>query len=343
MRTYELNSLTITVNHNKIKTMKREMKAVVLAAGKSKRMKSNISKVVHKILGKEIINFLLDSLVESGFNETDIIIVAGKNIDELKKVVQRKVQYSVQEEQLGTSDALLSAREYIHDFTGDLLVTPGDNPYITSQELKKLIAHHREIQSQCTFISAVFPYTPPPYGRIIRNENGEVTGVLEEIDATPEQLKIHEVNSSIYMFDNKVVFPLLFEIDNNNKKGEYYLTDIIKLLKDRNYKIDAVKTDDYIISIGINNRWELQEAQKRFNESILKQLAFEKGVTILQPETVTIEYGVEIGKDTIIYPSTYVASGTRIGSNCHIGPFVYLKGVEIKDNDTVRYEKRENR
>lgn len=321
--------------------MKKQIKAVVLAAGKSKRMKSGVTKMVHKILGKEIINFLLDSLVECGIEETDITVVVGKNADELKKVVKRNVNYAVQKEQLGTADALLAAKEYIRDFTGDLLVTVGDNPYITALELKRLINRHREIGSRCTFISAVFPFTPPPYGRIIREKTGAVTGVVEEIDCTPEQLKIWEVNSSIYMFDNRVVFPLLFEIDNKNEKGEYYLTDIIYLLKDRNHKIDAVKTEDYFISIGINNRWELQEAQKRFNEDNLKQLALEKGVTILQPESVTVEYGVEIGRDTVIYPSVYIASGTTIGTNCEIGPFVYLNGVRIKDNETVLYEKRE--
>lgn len=321
--------------------MDKEIKAVVLAAGKSKRMKSGFSKVVHKILGKEIINYLLDSLVGVGIDESNIILVCGENIDEIKAVVSRDVQYALQKEQLGTAHALLSAKEYIQDFTGDLLVTIGDNPYITAEELHKLIARHREIQSQCTFISAVFPSKPPPYGRVLRSEKQKVTGVVEEIDTTPEQLKIQEVNSSIYLFDNGVVFPLLFKIGNNNSKGEYYLTDIIALLNERNQTIEAVKADDYFISIGINNRWELQEAQQKFNESHMKQLALEAGVTILQPESVTIEYNVEIGKDTVIYPSTYIASGTRIGKNCQIGPFVYLKGVEIKDNEIIRFERRE--
>ena len=321
--------------------MKQKIKAVILAAGKSKRMKSGFTKVVHKILGKEIINFLLDSLAEAGIDESDIIIVCGKNIDEVEKVVKKDVQYAIQEEQLGTADALLSAKEHIKDFTGDVLVTVGDNPYITGSELEKLISRHREMQSQCTFISAVFPFTPPPYGRVVRSENRDVIGVVEEIDATPEQLKIREVNSSIYLFDNNVVFPLLFKIGNNNAKGEYYLTDVIELLKKRHYRIEAVQAEDYFISIGINNRWELQQAQKKFNETRMKQLALLKGVTILQPETVTIEYDVEIGKDTVIYPSTYIASGTTIGSRCHIGPFTYLKGVEIEDGETVRYEKRE--
>lgn len=319
----------------------KELKAVVLAAGKSKRMKSIRSKVVHEILGKKIINFLLDSLIEAGVDEHNIIIVCGENIEEIRSSVKKEVNYVIQKEQLGTCDALLSAKEFIKDYMGDLIVTVGDNPYINSCELEKLISNHKKKGSECTFISAVFPGVPPPYGRVLRNEKNEVIDVIEEIDATEEQLKIREVNSSIYIFNNRIVFPLLYEIDNKNEKEEYYLTDIIKILKRRNFSVDAVIADDYFVSIGINNRWELQQAQERFNRENLKRLSIENGVTILQPETVYIEYNVNIGRDTIIYPSTYIGSGTKIGKDCKIGPFVYLKNVEIKDNEEVSFEKRE--
>ena len=248
-----------------------------------------------------------------------------KNIDEVKGIVKRDVAYAIQENQLGTGDALLSAKDHIHDFTGDLLVTAGDNPYITSVELKKLIDEHRNTGADCSLSSAVFPETPPPYGRIIRDESQAVLGVVEEKEATPEQLKIREVNASIYMFNNEVVFPLLSQIDNNNSKGEYYLTDIIEILKNRDHRIEAVIADDYFVSIGINNRWELHEAQQKFNLARLKELAVDQGVTIMQPETVTIEFDVEIGQDTVIYPSTYIAAGTRIGENCRDRAF-YLSG-----------------
>ncbi len=314
---------------------KHSMKAVILAAGKSKRMKSGFSKVLHKIMGKEIINFLLDSIIEAGIDESDICIVCGDNLNDVQRIVKRNVKYTVQEQQLGTADALMAANDFIREFKGDLLVTVGDNPYITPKELKKLIAHHQEKRAECSFISAVFPFTPPPYGRVIRDENRNVLGVVEEIDASPEQLAIREVNSSIYLFKNEITYPLLSLIDNNNAKSEYYLTDIIKLLKDRHFQVEAVPTDDYFISIGINNRWELSEAQKKFNEAHLKYLSLEKGVTILQPDSVTVEYGTEIGQDTVIYPNTYIATGTIIGSNCKIGPFVYLENIKIKDNSTV--------
>ena len=322
--------------------MKQEIgtKAVVLAAGKSKRMKSKHSKIVHKILGKEIINFLLDSLVESGIREEDIIVVCGDNIDQVRPAVKRNVQFAIQEEQLGTAHALLSAAEYIKDFEGELLVTVGDNPYIIASEIKKLMDYHRANYSACTFISAIFPHTPPPYGRVIRDAGGRVMNVVEEIDATPEELAIREVNSSIYIFNNKKVFPLLYNIDNKNAKNEYYLTDIIKILQNIGEPIFATPAQDYVISIGINNRWELQEAQTRFNRENLQRLALEEGVTILQPDTVTVELDVTVGQDTVIYPSSYIAGGTKIGCDCRIGPFAYLSGVAVGDGETVAYEKR---
>lgn len=311
-----------------------------MAAGKSKRMNSRHSKVLHKILGKEIINFLLDSLIDSGIAEDQIVIVCGDNLEQVQQAVKRDVRYCIQKVQRGTAHALLSAREHLNDFIGDLLVTVGDNPYITAKEFRKISAFHRQKKSKCTFISALFPHRPPPYGRIIRDSNGEVIDVVEEIDATLGQLKIREVNSSIYMFDNRAVYPLLYEIGNDNEKGEYYLTDIVKILRKHHHRIHAVTADDHFVSIGINNRWELQEAQKRFNDENLRRFALEKGVTIMQPDTVTIEFDVEIGPDTEIYPSTYIAAGTRIGEGCRIGPFTYLAGVEVKDGESVSFEKR---
>ena len=168
--------------------------------------------------------------------------------------------------------------------------------------------------------------------------------IREAIEAslqlTPEQLEIREVNSSIYMFDNAIVYPLLSQINNNNIKGEYYLVDIIGFLKERNYSVYASVAKNHMISVGINNKWELQEAQEQFNQEHLKKLALEDGVTCLQPATITIEYGVKIGRDTIIYPSTYIGAGTTIGQDCRIGPFTFLQGVEVTDGQVIISEKR---
>jgi bifunctional UDP-N-acetylglucosamine pyrophosphorylase/glucosamine-1-phosphate N-acetyltransferase len=221
------------------------------------------------------------------------------------------------------------------------LVLVGDNPYITAGALQKLIAQHRQSRAKCTLISAVFPGNPPPYGRIIRNEQGEVQGIVEEKDASSAQRQIREVNASIYLFDNRVVFPLLAQIDNHNLKKEYYLTDIIAILQRENLQVQAVQAADCAIAIGINNRQDLQAAHAKFNCQ-LQQTLLENGVTILQPETVTIEHDVEIGRDTVIYPCTYLAAGTRIGKNCSIGPFVYLKDANINDNEKIVLAKKES-
>lgn len=320
--------------------MKQATKAVVLAAGKSTRMKSGISKMAHRILGKEVINYQLDSLVASGLQEEDIILVIDPANQSLKDVIRRNVCYAYQRQQLGTAHALLCAKELIEDFGGDLIVTVGDNPFITSADFCKLIEKHRKSGSDCTLITAVFPDQPPPYGRILRDRHHRVTGIIEEKDATAEQLKIREVNASIYLFDNRTVFPLLGLIKNENRKKEYYLTDVIKILNTRNRKISTVLADDCYVSFGINTRWDIQEAQKIMNHRKLKFLAAERGVTILQPETVTIEIDVDIGRDTVVFPFSYIAGKTEIGENCQIGPFAYLKDTKIDDNSHLSFQKK---
>ncbi len=317
----------------------RRLSVVILAAGKSKRMNSSKSKIVHKILGKEIINYLLDSLINAGIEEERIILVAGKNIDEIKSAVSKNVRYAIQEKQLGTADALLSAESEFYGKADDLLVVVGDNPYISKSEIERFVKRYYEQEVDLLLLSALFPQKPPPYGRLIRDKNGSLLSVVEEIDATQSQLKIREVNSSVYLFNLETIFPLLKKIDNNNSKREYYLTDIVKLSIDQGLKADAFAAENFRVSIGINNRWELAGAERDFNLLNLKKLAEDCGVTILNPETVTIEHDVKIGRDTVIYPNVYIAGGTVIGKNCKIGPFVFLKGSNLPDNSSVSFKK----
>ncbi len=320
--------------------MTDRIKAVVLAAGRSTRMKSDLSKVLHPILGREIIRYLLDSLLECGLEPEDIVIVVGDNRDEVEKAIGSRCRYARQHEQLGTAHALLSAAGQVASHDGDLLVLVGDNPYITAVELRKLIDGHRRHHASCTFISAVFPGDIPPFGRVIRDQEGHVQRIVEEKDASPEERRIREVNASIYLFDNPAVFPLLSRIGNDNAKKEYYLTDIIEILNRENLKVEAVQAEDCDIAIGINDRRDLQAAQKKFNGRNQRRLMLEGGVTILQPETVTIEHDVEIGRDTVIYPCTYLGAGTRIGCNCVIGPFACLKNVRIADGEKLDFIKK---
>jgi bifunctional UDP-N-acetylglucosamine pyrophosphorylase/glucosamine-1-phosphate N-acetyltransferase len=320
--------------------MTDRIKAVVLAAGKSTRMQSELSKVLHPILGKEIIRYVLDGLLGCGLEAEDIVVVAGDNKAGIERLIGGGFRCVLQKEPLGTAHALLSAAGLVAAHPGDLLVLVGDNPYVTGAELKGLIARHRQVRAHCTFISAVFPDSPPPYGRVVRDVQGRIQKVVEEKDASPEELRIREVNASIYLFDNPAVFPLLPRIGCDNAKSEYYLTDIIGILNRKKLKVEAVQAEDCDVAIGINDRWDLQEAQRKFNLRNQLRLMREGGVTILQPGSVTIEQDVEVGRDTVIYPGTYLAAGTRIGKNCVIGPFAYLKNVRIGDGERCDFIKR---
>ncbi len=320
--------------------MTDRIKAVVLAAGKSTRMKSDLSKVLHPILGREIIHYLLDSLLACGLEAEDIVVVVGDNRAEVEKAIGSRFLYARQHEQLGTAHALQSAAGQVASHDGDLLVLVGDNPYITAVELRKLIDSHRQQHASCTFISAVFSGDIPPFGRVVRGRQGQVERIVEEKDASPEERRIREVNASIYLFDNPAVFPLLSRIGNHNAKKEYYLTDIIAVLRREGLTVEAMPAADCDIAIGINDRADLQEAQKKFNSRNQRRLMLEGGVTILQPETVTIEHNVEIGRDTVIYPCTYLAAGTVIGKNCTIGPFAYLKNIRIADGEKWDFIKK---
>lgn len=321
--------------------MTDRIKAVVLAAGKSTRMKSSLSKVLHPILGREIIRYLLDSLRECGLDDSDIVIVVGDNQGEIEKALGSGFLYARQREQLGTAHALLSASAQVAAHDGGLLVLVGDNPYITAAELQRLIAGHKRSQSACTLISAVFPGAVPPFGRIVRDAQGRVERIVEEKDASPAERDIREVNASIYLFDNPIVFPLLSRIGNNNAKKEYYLTDIVAILRQRELTVEALTARDPDLAIGINDRRDLQLAQAKFNCRNQERLMREGGVTILQPDTVTVEHDVEVGSDSVIYPNTYLGAGTRIGRGCAIGPFAFLKNVRIRDNEKISFEKRE--
>jgi len=322
---------------------KRDIKVVILAAGNSTRMKSSKSKILHKILGREIINFTIDAVINAGISIEDIIIVAGENKDELEKILDKKINYVIQKQKLGTAHALLTAYELLKDKVCDTLVLVGDNPYITTKEIKNLIDFHRKKEADATLITAVFPKQLPPYGRIIRDEQDEITAIIEELDATPVQREIREVNASIYLFKNEIVLELLKKINNDNKKQEYYLTDIIGILKKNNKSVQGVIAKDYRISIGINDRWELQKAGNYFNLKLMKDLSLNSGVTFINPDTTTVEVDVKIGKDSVIYPSTYISKGTVIGENCKICPFVYLKeNTIIPQNSKVEYKMVKN-
>ncbi len=312
--------------------------AVILAAGKGTRMKSNINKLLHEISGKPLVKYIADTAVEAGIEKN--ILVVGKNKNEIKRELGDNFEYAVQNEPLGTGHAFGSAKSFLKGFTGDVCVLSGDAPFLTAKIIRNLIQKHRKTKSDATIITTIFPETPP-YGRIIRDSTGKIIRIVEAKDATLNELKIREVNTSHYCFKADVVLPLLSEIKSKNVQKEYYLTDIIEILAIRKYKIENLQVDDYHVVIGINNREDLSFALKlmylRKNIELMKT-----GVSIIDPSSTYIDNTVKIGIDTTIYPFTFIEKNTKLGSNCVIGPFTKITNSIIGKDCQIQYASIDN-
>jgi bifunctional UDP-N-acetylglucosamine pyrophosphorylase/glucosamine-1-phosphate N-acetyltransferase len=237
--------------------------SVVLAAGKSTRMKAGTNKVLLPILGKPMIRYQLEALRAAGIEK--VFLIVGFQAEQVKAELGNEVDYVLQAEQKGTGHALIQARKKLLSLGRDLdvVVTVGDNPYLTPEILLDLIHLHGQSGAAATIVTAVFD-TPPPYGRVVRNGRGRVLKAVEDFDATPEEKLIKEVHVSIYCFRASVVLPLLDEIRNDNAKKEYYLTDIIGILTGHGNKVETLVSNNPHITLGINTPEDLAEAEKYF-------------------------------------------------------------------------------
>lgn len=296
--------------------------ALVLAAGQGKRIKSDLPKVLHKVCGKEMLKHVIDSIRNSGIDDIDVII--GKGAELVKeKTSDKKVSYSLQAEQLGTGHAVKCAQEFLKDKKGVVAIFTGDTPLIKQDTIERLVGDHIKNKNAATILTAIVK-DPTGYGRIVREDNN-VSKIVEHKDCNEEELKITEMNSGIYCFDIELLVKALNKLNNNNEQGEYYLTDVIEILKSQGKVIGAVITD-YEETIGINSRVQLAQAEEILKNRInLKHM--ENGVTLIDPKTTYIGIDVKIGKDTIIYPNNILEGNTEIGSNC-----VIYQNSRIKDS-----------
>jgi bifunctional UDP-N-acetylglucosamine pyrophosphorylase/glucosamine-1-phosphate N-acetyltransferase len=237
---------------------------IVLAAGLGKRMKSNLAKVLHKICNKPMIEYVLDTL--SFFLSSKIIVVVGHQAEKVIKLLKdRKVEIVVQQEQLGTGHAVAQTSKLLADFEGDILVLCGDTPLLKSNTLQRLIHIHQQSKATITILTATLP-DPTGYGRIITDSSGRVCEIIEDKDANQLQKSINLVNTGTYCFKSKKLFPALKKVTNDNKQGEFYLTDVVGILKSEGEKIVAIEAHDPIEVMGINTQDDL----KRAEEIILK-------------------------------------------------------------------------
>lgn len=305
--------------------------AIILAAGQGTRMKSKLPKVLHKVAGKPMLGHVLDTLKTAGIKRQ--IVVLGHGAELIEEWLPQGIAVVYQREQLGTGHAVLQAKELLKDTTGKVMIVCGDTPLLQASTLKGLLNKHINTNAQVTILTADIA-NPQGYGRIIR-ENNQVKAVVEEKDATNEEKVVTEINTGSYCFNSQFLQDYLGKLTNNNAQGEYYLTDLIKLAKDANLKVEAFLLEDIRESLGINNRIQLAEAEKILKARVLEKLML-AGVTIVDPQSTYIEDTVEIGPDTIIYPGTILEGRTLVGEDCLIGPGVRMVDSVIGNNCKVQ-------
>ena len=309
--------------------MENNIMAIVMAAGKGTRMKSKKSKLVQKIYGKEIVKRAVENAQRAGIN--DIVAVVGYMKEEVMAVLGDSVKYAYQEEMLGTGHAVLQAKEFLKGKKGKVLVLNGDVPLIRPETLNKLVEKSIENKEYATLLTAIYD-NPTGYGRIVRDEGGNIEAIVEEKDTTPSQKEIQEINAGIYCFDIEELLVALDQIKPDNAQGEYYLTDVIQIMNEKGLKTGAVIVEDNTEILGINDRIQLEMLTKvlqmRINTEHMK-----KGVTIEDVNSTYIYDDVEIGMDTVIHPNTTIKSGVQIGEDCEIGPNAYIReGCKLADN-----------
>ena len=298
-------------------------KAIILAAGKGTRMKSEFLKVLHEVAGKPIVNYVIDTVKKVGIN--DIILVVGHQSELVKKITSyTPLTYALQEEQLGTGHAVMQTEPYLTlDKDEEVIVLAGDCPLISKETLVNLIETHQESNALATVLTTIMD-NPGSYGRILRGKMGTIIGIKEAKDCTPEEYQIKEINTGIYCFKTKFLFDALKKITNKNVQNEYYLTDVIKILKEEGDAVSAYCTKNVNEALGINTRMDIAEINKIIYQN--NNLHFMKeGVTIIDPNTTFIDSTAKIGQDTVIYPFTFIEGAAEIPEHTVIPPHSHIK------------------
>lgn len=309
--------------------MKRQdLAAIVLTAGKGTRMKSNRAKVLHEIAGKPMLYFPLQAARQAGFVRTQVVV--GHQAEEVRAAVaDAGVGFVEQAQQLGTGHALLCAADAMSNFSGTLLLLCGDVPLLRAETLQEMLETHHKEQAAVTVLTAELD-NPTGYGRIIRDD-AAVLRIVEEKDATAEEKLVKEINTGTYLFDAQFVFSALREVGCENAQGEYYLTDVVAAAVKAGLPTRAVVLDDPDEAMGINDLRQLSEAttlmRQRINDELMRS-----GVTMLDPATVYVDVGVEIGTGTLLHTNVMLRGETTIGSDCVVEMGVVVDESRIADN-----------
>ncbi len=312
--------------------------AIILAAGQGTRMKSPLPKVLHPVAGHPMIVRILSNCLSAEFNEARVVLGHGHQlvqsvIEPFAKQVQSQIniQFHQQKSQLGTGDAVKAAD--VNTIEGDVVILNGDHPLITIHDLKNFIADFRKQELDLAVVSVELDQ-PKEFGRIFR-QAGKLKSIIEAKDASPEVIKIKEVNTGIYIVKAEILKKYLPQIKNENSKGEFYLTDLISLALGAGHAVQALKVDNIYVAHGVNNQEELAEATSLVYKAKVKQL-MNAGVIFIDPNQTYIEDSVTIGAGSVIYPGVFIRGKTAIGPFCVLEPNVFISDCIVEDGVQVK-------
>ncbi|WP_342599634.1 bifunctional UDP-N-acetylglucosamine diphosphorylase/glucosamine-1-phosphate N-acetyltransferase GlmU [Psychrobacillus sp. FSL H8-0483] len=305
--------------------------AVVLAAGKGTRMKSSLYKVLHPVCGKPMVEHVVENMEKLGVEK--IVTIVGHGAETVQSQLGNRSEYALQVEQLGTAHAVLQAEPALATLSGTTIVICGDTPLITVETMNNLLNHHKQTGAKATILTAIAD-NPTGYGRIIRSEDGNVKSIVEQKDASQEELLVNEINSGTYCFDNEALFKSIKLVKNENAQGEYYLPDVIEILQKEGEVISAFAANEFEESLGINDRIALSQAEQIMRSRIAHH-HMREGVTIIDPQNTYISSEAIIGPDTVLQPGVIIEGKTTIGENCTIGPNSHIVSSVIGNGTTI--------
>ncbi len=314
------------------KARMKNIACIILAAGKSTRMRSDLPKVLHPLCGRPMLSYVLD-LVDV-LRIKKVIAILGHKRQDVKILLKPGIKVVIQKRLLGTANAIKTALPLLRNFKGTVLVLYADNPLLKKDTIRKLLEHHLKNNLDATLLTAKTD-KPTGYGRVLRDKYASISGIVEEKDADDFQKDIQEINTGIICFNKDKLVEALRYVKANNRKKEYYLTDTIGILYKKGGLIDSVKIADVNEALGINSRQDLAKGNSIMQHRINAEL-MQKGVTIIDPDSTFISYGTQVGRDSTIYPFTVIERDVKIGRHCFIGPFAHLReGSRLQDDIVV--------
>ncbi len=312
----------------------REVCAVIMAAGQGTRMRSRLAKVLHPLAGQPMISYLVALCQRIGAKR--ILVVVGYQAERVKAAIAERgngVEFVLQTERRGTADAILQAEAALRGTPGDVLILSGDIPLLTDGLVERLLDAHTQSGAEATAVTARLQ-DPTGYGRVLRQRNGQFSHIVEEVEATPEQRRVREINAGLYCFRAPSLFGALRRVQPSRVTGELYLPDVLTIIREGGGKVSLFRAPDWAEVLGINTREELAAAYAVLRGRIVRHWMAE-GVTVVDPDTVHISPLARIGQDTVLYPNVHLEGRTTIGRDCVIYPGCRLRDSHLGDGVTV--------